>query len=459
MKASQALVASYSGEAEASVLSAMLLDNESIHLVSGLSAEVFYIGFHADVFRAIQTLAAAGKPFDVVTVYAQLQEAGKTATDGLGEELIRLNAIAQYVPSAANLRRYAEIVSDKFQSRRLAKAAAEIMEMATAPGKPSEQIDKAQMILAKLATVKNKRDPQHINQSLAQYLALLTDLSEGKNPAIATGISGLDKLLNGGIRRGEMMVIGARPKHGKTALALALARNMAREYAVLFISQEMPVMQLMHRHTAAMGSVDLGRILRADASDGAMWERVSEAAEKLGRLNLVHDDQSAQSLMDIRRKAMQVKRQHGPDVLFVDFLQLMQGAVGAEENRNRELDVIVNGIKALAMDLQIGVVVLSQMSRKADEDYGRPAMTHLRDSGSIEAAADQVALLFTDHAHPKSKKEPVFKCFAELEIVAHRNGPTGTVPLHIEGAMQQIVDWDQPTPSRLKPIESRGIRA
>jgi replicative DNA helicase len=456
MKAPHTPIPAFSAESEASVLGALMLDNNSIYRVPDLSAESFYIGFNSDVFCAIQALAVAGKPFDVITVYEQLQRVGKAER---GDELSRLGEIAQYVPSAANLRRYAEILGEKLQSRALAKAAVEISELATSAGNPAQQIDAAQMILAKLATVKTKRDPQHINQSLADYLSLLTDLSDGKNPAIPTGISGLDRILNGGIRRGEMMVLGARPKHGKTAIALALARNMAREYAVLFISQEMPVMQLMHRHTAAMGSVDLGRILRADASDSGMWERVTDAAEKLGRLHLVHDDQSAQSLMDIRRKAMQVKRQHGLDVLFVDFLQLMQGANGSEENRNRELDVIVNGIKALAMDLQIGIVVLSQMSRKADEDYGRPAMTHLRDSGSIEAAADQVALLFTDHAHPKSKKEPAFKCFAELEIVAHRNGPTGIVPLHIEGAMQQIADWDQPLPSRLRPVESRGIRA
>ena len=215
-------------------------------------------------------------------------------------------------------------------------------------------------------------------------------------------------------------------------------------------------MQLMHRHTAAMGSVDLGRILMADASDAGMWERVSEAAEKLGRLNLVHDDQSAQSLLDIRRKAMQVKRQHGLDVLFVDFLQLMQGA--GEDNRNRELDVISNGLKALAMDLQIAVVVLSQMSRKADESYHHPTMTYLRDSGAIEAAADQIALLFTDHAHPMSTKSENFAGFSQLEIVAHRNGGTGVVPLRFRGAYQQFDDWEGVVPNKPATKQlSRGM--
>lgn len=453
MKRDEFTIPTHSAEAESSVLGALMLDNEAIHRVPGLSADWFYAGFNADVFRAIQALAVAGKPFDTITVFEQLEQAGKA---GQGDEFSRLTQIASYVPSAANLRRYAEILHDKHQSRSLAKAAMEIAELATAPGKPAEQIDAAQMILAKLATVKSKRDPQHINQSLAQYLSLLTDLSEGKNPAISTGISGLDRILNGGMRRGEMMVIGARPKHGKTAVSLQMARNMARDYTVLFISQEMPVMQLMHRHTAAMGSVDLGRILRADATDTGMWERVTEAAEKLGRLNLVHDDQSAQSLMDIRRKAMQVKRQHGLDVLFVDFLQLMQGA--GEDNRNRELDVISNGLKALALDLQIAVVVLSQMSRKADETYHHPTMTYLRDSGAIEAAADQIALLFTDHAHPMSAKADNFAGYSQLEIVAHRNGGTGLVPLHFVGKYQQIGDWDLPIPTRaIGGKTSRGM--
>jgi len=440
----------FSAEAEASILSALLLDNESIHRLKDVTAEAFYTPSYADIFRAIQTLAASGKPFDIITVYEELQQMGAP------QELLDLNAIQQFVPSASNLRRYCEIVSSKYRSRSLMKAAAEISDLATGTGTASEQIDAAQMLLAKLATVKNKREPQHINQSLAQYLQLLDDLSQGKNPAISTGIQGLDRILNGGLRRGEMMVIGARPKHGKTALALALARNMARDYSVLFISQEMPVMQLMHRHTAAMGTVDLGRILRADAADEGMWSRVGEAAERLGRLNLIHDDESAQSLLDIRRKAVQVKRQHGLDVLFVDFLQLMQGA--GEDNRNRELDVISNGLKALAMDLQIGVVVLSQMSRKADESYHHPTMTYLRDSGAIEAAADQIALLFTDHAHPMSQKQDIFAGFSQLEIVAHRNGGTGLVPLHFQGMYQQIGDWAGQIPTRAasKPA-SRGM--
>jgi replicative DNA helicase len=438
-------------ESEQSVLGALLLDNEAINRIPDLGPEAFYSAQHAAIFRAIQALATAGQPFDTVTTWSWMHERGE---DKDGMLLPRLGELAQFVPSAGNIRRYAEIMREKALSRQLMAAATEIHELAMQPLTSAEQVDKAQMLLAKLAAKKSRRDPQHIHESLAGYLLLLQELSEGKNPALRTGIGGLDKILNGGIRRGEVFVIGARPKHGKTALALAMARNMARDYAVLYLSQEMPVNQLMHRHTAAMGTIPLGRILAADASDTELWERVNEAAHRLGKLALVHDDQCSLSLLDIRRKAVKVKRDHGLDALFIDFLQLMQG--GGEESRNRELDVIVNGIKQLAMDLGVAVVLMSQMSRKADEHYGRPTMTHLRDSGAIEAAADQIALLFTDWAHPMSKRHPGFKGYSELDIVAHRNGPQGLIPLEFVGEYQQIGDWMRELPSHKTESQQRG---
>lgn len=436
-------------ESEAGLLGALLLDGEAINRVPDLTAEAFHSEHHADVFRAIQSLAQQGHPTDVVSVFTEMQAKGRAI------ELHELHELASYVPSSASIRRYASLVMDTYRLRQLMNAGTDIADLAMTPGHhAAEQIDKAQMLLAKLATVKAKRDPQHINQSLADYLQLLQDMSEGKNPAISTGIGGLDRILNGGLRKGEVFVLGARPKHGKTALSLTMARSIARTHSVLFLSQEMPISQLMHRHTAASGPFDLARILAAKAEDCDMWEAVTAAAHKLGELHLIHDDQCALSLMDIRRKTLQVRRAHGLDVLFIDFLQLMAGA--GEENRNRELDIIVNGIKAMAMDLGIAVVLLSQMSRKADEHYARPTMTHLRDSGAIEAAADQIAVLFTDWAHPLSKRLPEFQGYSELEIVAHRNGPQGVIPLEFVGKYQQMGDWIGDVPTRQKTTASAG---
>jgi len=436
-------------ESEAGLLGALLLDGEAINRVPDLTAEAFHSEHHADVFRAIQSLAQQGHPTDVVSVFTEMQAKGRAI------ELHELHELASYVPSSASIRRYASLVMDTYRLRQLMNAGSDIADLAMTPGHHSaEQIDKAQMLLAKLATVKAKRDPQHINQSLADYLQLLQDMSEGKNPAISTGIGGLDRILNGGLRKGEVFVLGARPKHGKTALSLTMARSIARTHSVLFLSQEMPISQLMHRHTAASGPFDLARILAAKAEDHDMWAAVTDAARRLGELHLVHDDQCALSLMDIRRKTLQVRRAHGLDVLFIDFLQLMSGA--GEENRNRELDIIVNGIKAMAMDLGIAVVLLSQMSRKADEHFARPTMTHLRDSGAIEAAADQIAVLFTDWAHPLSKRLQEFQGYSELEIVAHRNGPQGVIPLEFVGKYQQMGDWIGDVPTRQKTTASAG---
>lgn len=446
------LVTPVSYETERALLGGLLMDPHFLSHVSALDDDAFYDPFHRCIWKSIRTQTMAGVQADGVSVFHDLKARGHV--DDM-ESIHALVLSAPTVPTASNMRRYAEILGDAHRSRQLMDAGRQIVDLAMTPSAgAAEQIDKAQMLLAKLATVKAKRDPQFIHESLEQYIALLQDLADGKNPALATGIGGLDKLLNGGMRRGEVMVVGARPKHGKTALALAMARNMARANSVLYLSQEMPVNQLMHRHTAAAGSFDISRILAASEADAAMWDAVTDAARRLGTLRLSHDDQCSLTLMDIRRKALKVRRERGLDVLFVDFLQLMEGA--GEENRNRELDVIVNGIKSFALDLGICVVVLSQMSRKADEHYGRPTMSHLRDSGAIEAAADQIALLFTDWAHPQSKRTAEFEGYSELEIVAHRNGPQGVVPMEFIGKYQQMGDWLKPIPSRRTVVEPSG---
>lgn len=428
-------------EAEAALLSGFMLDPEAWGSVSDLDVAAFYVPLHRTVFSAVQALAVAGHPTDPVSVFSELQQ--RDARVALKD----VHDLTQYVPARAGMRRYAEAVQDAHRLRQLIDAGTAMADSAMDSGASAgQEIDKAQMALAKLASTRTKREPQGMSAALAEYLQHLQDLSDGLNPAMATGISEFDRLLNGGLRRGELLVLGARPKHGKTALALAIARNMAVRHGVLFLSQEMPVKQLMHRHAAAASSIDMSRILAADPDDRDMWAAVTGAAQHLGTLRLHHDDQTSLTLGDIRRKAIKVKRESGLDVLFVDFLQRMAGA--GDENRSRDLDLIINGIKDLAMDLEMSAVVLSQMNREPDTQYCRPRMNHLRESGAIEAAADQIALLFTDWAHPMSKHLPEFREFSELEIVAHRNGPQGVVPLLFAKQYQQMSDWYGPVPQR-----------
>ena len=427
---------------EAALLGGLMLDPEAWAALPELDAMAFYAPMHREVFRAVRALAMAGAPTDPVSVFEELRRQAAETT------LPQLTELAQFLPGQASMRRYADEILDQHRLRQLIQAGTAMVDAAMEPGAlAATEIDKAQMLLAQLATSRGRRDPRRISDSVTEYLVLLQELSEGRNPAMATGIRGLDKLLNGGLRRGELLVLGARPKHGKTALALAIARHLAQRQSVLFLSQEMPVSQLMHRHTAAAAAFDLSRILAADPEDADMWPAVTAAAHLLERLHLHHDDQTSLTLGDIRRKALKVKRESGLDVIFVDFLQRM--ADSGEDSRNLQLDRDVNGIKDLAMELDMVAVVLSQMNRKADETYGRPNMSHLRESGAIEAAADQIALLFTDWAHPQSKRLPELQGYSELEIVAHRNGPQGLVPLRFIGRHQHITDWDGPLPRRM----------
>ncbi|XJC72766.1 replicative DNA helicase [Delftia tsuruhatensis] len=434
---------------EAALLGGLMLDPEAWAALPELDAMAFYAPMHREVFCAVRALATAGAPTDPVSVFEELRRQAADTT------LPQLTELAQFLPGRASMRRYADEILDQHRLRQLMQAGTAMVDAAMEPGaQAAAEIDKAQMLLAKMASSRSKRDPQRIDASLSDYMAMLLDLSEGRNPAMATGIGGLDRILNGGLRRGELLVLGARPKHGKTALALAIARALAKHQSVLFLSQEMPISQLMHRHSAAAAAFDLGRILAADPNDAEMWSAVTAAVKTLEPLRLFHDDQTSLTLGDIRRKALKVKREAGLDVIFVDFLQRM--ASSEKDNRSRDLDLIVNGIKDLAMDLDMAAVVLSQMNRKADETYGRPNMSHLRESGAIEAAADQIALMFTDWAHPQSKRLPELQGYSELEIVAHRNGPQGLVPLRFLGSYQLISDWDDVIPKIPIPIPKRA---
>lgn len=435
----------HSMEAEQAVIGALLMDNDAFDRVSDVvRTEEFYDPQHRAIWTTLVTLITARKPADTVTVF----EAG-------GHDLTYLAAMLTSVPSSAHARRYAQIVHDRHLERELIRAAADIAADAQAQGEVLAKIDRAQTRLATLGEVRREAEPVGIARALADWAEHLQAEAEGRSRIFPTGLADLDRLLNGGLREGELMVIGARPKMGKTALMLAMQRAMSRRYATLVLSQEMPVNELMSRHAAAVGRIDLTQLRRPDEADDDAWARVTAAMEELGELSMAFDDTRALTLLDVRRKAMQAKRLHGLDVLFVDFLQLM---VGDGDNRNQELDKIANGLKALGGELRIGVVLLSQLSREADKRSGAPVMTDLRDSGAIEAAADIIALLFREAAHPLGARGAEWERFAQLEVV-QRNGAPGQVALHFDGAHQRFGDWVGGWPTKVGRGRSAGYVA
>lgn len=435
----------HSLEAEQSVLGALLLDNSAADRVGDLldsSGAQFYRWEHRTLWAAALAMIERGRPADPITVFEQLQREG-TADDAGG--LRYLNSLVDSVASAAHVRRYAEIVRERWLERELVRVAREVGDTAAAPGRDAAaKIDDAMGRLSKLSEGRTAVESSHIDAAIVDYLDYLQAESEGRTRTISTGLRHLDRLLAGGLRVGELMVLGARPKMGKTALVLSLARAMARTHGVLVLSQEMPKNELVARNVAALGSVNLADLRRGTEIPMEAWERVSEAAERMRGLQLVLDDQRALTLMDVRRKVMDCKRRHGCDVVIIDFLQLM---AGDGDNRNQELDRISNGLKAMAGEFGVTVVLLSQLSREADKRSGAPVMTDLRDSGAIEAAADIIALLFREYAHPMGNRGDEWKHHAQLEIV-QRNGAPGHISLHFSGEYQRFSDWDGPMPQK-----------
>lgn len=428
----------HSVEAEEAVIGALLLDNAAFETLAGmLKPGDFYAPDRAAMFGTIARLIGDGKVADILTVH-----------DAGGHELAYLNGCARSVPSARNVLQYARIVRERAVERGLVVAGDELASSAWDGSRSVEQrIDAAMAALTALAGVRAQREPVALHDALVDWIDRLSAEADGNTKVLQTGIAALDRLLNGGLREGELIVIGARPKMGKTALALTLARNMAHRYGALVLSQEMPVSQLIARDVAAMGQVQLSDLRDPARLSEDGWARVSEAVDRMRDRRLMLDDQRALTLADVRRKVMQAKRRQAVDVVVIDFLQLMAGADGEGENRNQELDRISNGLKAMAGEFGCAVVLLSQLSREADKRRGPPVMTDLRDSGAIEAAADVIALLYREFAHPLGDHTEEWRNHAQLEIV-QRNGAPGSVDLRWSGEYQQFSDWDGPPPWR-----------
>lgn len=432
----QGKVPPHSPEAEQSVLGALLQDNAAIDRVADvITAEAFYRAEHRGIYASISALVLGGKPADPVTVAAYG-----------AHDLQYLQALAVSVPSSAHARRYAEIIAERYVRRQLLQAAHDTVAEIDSPDEAPALLDRAASRISRISERHAAKDSVSVEAAVAAYLDWIADEASGKTKAISTGLRNLDRLLAGGLRRGELMVIGARPKMGKTALTLALARNIAVEHGVLILSQEMPVHELVSRHVAALGSINLADLRRPDQMADETWGRLNEAVEAVRYLTMSMDDQRALTLLDVRRKVMNAKRQHGCDVVIIDFLQLM---AGEGDNRNQELDRISNGLKAMAGEFNVAVILLSQLSREADKRHGPPVMTDLRDSGAIEAAADIIALLYREYAHPLGDKGEDWKHHAQLDIV-QRNGAPGTVDLWFSGEHQQFKDWSGMRPHRAR---------
>lgn len=417
--------APWSCEAEQSALGSLMLDNDVVAAVSGLlDSSAFWQPAHRTIFHAVSKLVGRGQPADPLTVFEHLRDCG-IAEDCGGLEY--LEQLAQSVPSAAHARRYAQIVADKAQRRALLRvqerAAAIIREAETA----EHALEQLQTEFDSLKRLRAHSGPRRLGDILVDRASHWDALNSGDIlPGISTGLPPLDNALGGGIKPGKVIVLAARPSIGKTSLAQSIGMTVAQhETPVLMLSQEMQAGELADRAAATLSGVDLGTLTTGQFGTDD-WAAVLEASEQAAKLPFFVDDQPALSLLDIRTKAREVKRRHGLGLVVVDYLQLC-ATTGAADKRHHQIEQISRGIKALAKELEVSVMLLSQLKRSTEEE---PELDHLKESGAIEEDADVVILL-----HPMGN-EPDGSQLVLAKVAKNRGGRRGRIALSFHGQTQ-----------------------
>ena len=442
-------------ESESAVVGALLLDNSAFDRISDrLKPEHFFSHDNRTVFAEIARQLGTGKPADVVTVAQALEGAGIT--------LAKLNELAQFVPSTANLARHAGIVIEQSRSRDLMRAADEISGLAFEKNRDiDDRIDAAQAQLAKLVQDAPRDEWIEAHEGMLAHTQVLEDRAEGKIRSWATGLADLDEFLEGGLRPGGLYIIGARPSMGKTALGMTIGLNMAQDYGVGFLSMEMPHRELRDRMTAMLGRVSLSSVMRPNRGDGLAWDRVMDGVDRAKNLNFRVSDQGGLNINQVRAKARSLKRTRGLDVLVVDYIGLMSG-LDAKAPRAYQLEEISRGLKSLAKELEVAVLCLAQVNRKVEERVdATPALSDLRDSGAIEQDADVVMFV---HRPIQAKPDlgPEWEHFAKLSVAKNRQGRCGRINLFYQGDQTRFGGWGGDAPQATLPQKapaSRGFSA
>lgn len=432
-------------DAEQAVIGGLLLDNEAIDRMGDLPAGAFFSDENRLAYAAIIALIQQGKAADVLTV----SDYSKAV------DLAYLHKIASSVPSAANIARYADMVRESALMRGVLSAASKIQEVVSQRAhKAAEILDMAQTELTSLSEKTVKNEPVSASEAMTRYLSVLDERFAGtaKTLGMPTRLVDLDRLMNGGLRRGALITIGARPGMGKSALGETIACNMAPDYSVLFLSMEMPETEVTERAVANWGKVSATKLATADKNmTDDDWKRITVAAKTAQESKLFIDDQAGLSLLEVVTKARGVKRKHGLDVLIVDYLQLM---VGTEEKRYQQIESITKGLKVLAKTLNIAVIALSQFSRDIEKRPNpKPKPSDFRDGGSIEQDSDILIGLHRDEQDKHDDESA--RGFAELFVMKNRQGKTGQLALSYLGDYMRFENHSGQYPAREQPQKQK----
>lgn len=433
-------------EAEEAVLGAMMIDDAAANKAIGLlkSSHYFYKEAHKKIFEAMLILSEESNPIDTVSVSNELKK--KKSLKSVGG-LYYLTGLVDKVPTAANIETYASIVKEKGILRDLISASHHMSKKAFESREDVATIlDEAEQSIFSLTQQKDNKLFQHIQPILTQAIKNLEKMQSKKGSVVGipSGIIDLDNV-TAGFRKSDLIVIAGRPSMGKTALALSIARNAALESKVptAIFSLEMSSDQLAQRLLSSEARID-GQKARTGRLQTARWKDVVIASGKLADAPLFIDDTPALSILDLRSRARRLKREENIGLLVVDYLQLMQGP-RRSENRQQEISYITQSLKALAKELDIPVIALSQLSRAVESRTNkRPVLSDLRESGAIEQDADLVIFLYRPYVYDDKKVDQ--KGLAYLIVAKQRSGPTRTVKatfIDTYARFENYTDWSE----------------
>lgn len=419
-------------EAEMSVLGSLMLDKDAVFRVSDfLFPQDFYKPVHKDIYESMMDLCQRREPIDIITVSTRLREKNKLEEIGGSTYLTTL---VNTVPTASHVHHYASLVRRKKLLRDMIEAASHISRLGYMESENVEQlIDEAEQKIFEIAKGSIKQDFFPVKNALEEAWERIDRLHKGDGAlrGVPTGFSSLDNYLSG-LQRSDLIILAARPSLGKTSLALNMARNVAsrENMAVALFSLEMSREQLVDRLIAIESGVDLwrirtGKIKSGDYEDG--FVKIRDALDNLSRTNLFIDDSPSPTVMELRAKARRLQAEHNLSLIIIDYLQLIKGHERAE-SRVQEVSEISRSLKALAKELNVPVLALSQLSRGVEmRPSSVPKLSDLRESGSIEQDADVVMFIYRED---KVKENSDRKNVADILIEKHRNGPTGKVELY-----------------------------
>ena len=437
----------HSVEAEQSVLGGLLLDNAAWDRIADIIVDDdFYRFDHRIIWQHITRLIGLARPADVVTVHESLAMSGKA--DEVGG-LAYLNALAHNTPSAANIRRYAEIVRERSMLRKLVTVADEISSAAFNPqGKEARQIlDDAESRVFQIAQegARGNAGFQEIQPLLTQVVERIDELyhreGDSEITGVPTGFVDLDRMTSG-LQPGDLVIVAGRPSMGKTSLSMNIGEHVAIQQGlpVAVFSMEMGAVQLAMRMVGSVGLLDQHR-MRTGKLDAEDWPKLTHAVQQVQEAQIYIDETPGLSSMEVRARARRLSRQCGKlGLIIIDYLQLMSGN-SSSENRATEISEISRSLKGLAKELDCPLIALSQLNRSLEQRPNkRPVMSDLRESVAIEQDADLILFIYRDEVYNPDSPD---KGTAELIIGKQRNGPIGTVRVAFQGASTRFLNYVQ----------------